>query len=436
MTWCKIACSFFISAGLTTAAIAAAPAQYVISISVDGMGSSYMQALADSNHLPNMKRIQSEGAGTNNARNDFDYTITLPNHTGMVTGRAVLGTAGAGPKIASHNWTGNGDPAAGQTLATNKGSYIASVFDVAHDHRQRTGMWASKSKFSLFVTSYDAAQGQPDVTRPDNGRNKLDLSFINGNTADMTTNFISAMADDASRVNYAFVHYNDPDAAGHGSGWGGDVYIKALIKADTQIGRILDVVDQTPALKGKTAIILTTDHGGSGRDHSNNKLALDYTIPFYVWGAGITHGDLYAMNSTIRLAPATGLAQSDGASLDRPDYAPALQPIRNSDLGNLSLTLLGLPPIPGSSINARQDLTVSAPPATTQPAAANPAGFEIIVLPDTQNYVKIAGANLLDAQIKWIVENKSAANIVFVAHEGDLTDDGGDTTQRHRQPAQ
>lgn len=356
MNWLQTAGSVVVAGILAMAAGAAGPAEYVISISVDGMGSSYMQALVDSNQLPNVKRIQSEGAGTNNARNDFDYTITLPNHTGMVTGRAVLGTAGDGPKIASHNWTGNGDPAAGQTLAIHKGAYIASVFDVAHDHGLRTGMWASKSKFSLFVTSYDAAQGQADTTGPDNGRNKIDLSFINGNTADMTTNFISAMADDATRVHYAFVHYNDPDAAGHGSGWGGDVYIKALIRADTQIGRILDVVDQTPALKGKTAIILTTDHGGSGKDHSNNKLALNYTIPFYVWGAGVIHGDLYAMNPTTRLTPATGLTQSDGASLDRPDYAPALQPIRNSDLGNLSLALLGLPPIPGSSINAPANL--------------------------------------------------------------------------------
>lgn len=434
MSWFQIAGSVVISAGLATAAVAAAPAEYVISISVDGMGSSYMQGLIDSNQLPSMKRIQSEGAGTNNARNDFDYTITLPNHTTMVTSRAVIGTAGDGPKVTSHNWTGNGDPAAGQTLATNKGAYIASVFDVVHDHGLRTGMWASKSKFSLFVTSYDAVNGQPDVSGADNGKNKVDLSFISGNTAEMTTNFITAMADDTTRVNYAFVHYTDPDGAGHGQGWGGDAYNAALIKVDGQIGRILDVIDQTPALKGKTAIILTSDHGGTGHDHSNNKLALDYTIPFYVWGAGVMHGDLYAMNPATRLAPGTSLVQSDGASLDRPDYEPAVQPVRNGDLGNLSLQLLGLPAIPGSSLNTRQDLKVSTTQPATRPAAADvgAGAFEIIALPDTQHYVEKDTPNLLDAQTQWIVNNKAAENIVFVTHEGDMVEEGGIAIQWDR----
>lgn len=374
MSWSRLVCLLMLSAGLSTVGLAAAPAEYVISISVDGMGSSYMQSLIDAGELPAIKRIQAEGAGTNNARNDFDYTITLPNHTCMVTSRPVIGTAGGGVTIASHNWTSNGDPGVGQTLATNKGAYISSVFAVAHDHGLRTGLWASKSKFSLLVSSWDAAHGEVDAVGDDNGRNKVDLSFIHGNTVEMTSNFISAMADETRRVNYAFVHYADADGAGHGSGWGGPAYTAALIKTDMQIGRILEVIDHTPALTGKTIVILTADHGGAGRDHSNNTLALDYTVPFYVWGVGVTHGDLYAMNPQTRLAPATGLTQSDGPSLDRPDYAPAVQPIRNSEVGNLSLQLLGLPAIPGSSINVRQDLNVddakpTAERATTRRAA-------------------------------------------------------------------
>lgn len=63
------------------------------------------------------------------------------------------------------------------------------------------------------------------------------------------------------------------------------------------------------------------------------------------------------------------------------------------------------------------------------------APFEIIVLPDTQNYVKVGSPNILDDQTKWIVDNKVAENIVFVAHEGDLVDDGGSTTQWERASA-
>src|SRR5258708_1578767 len=62
-------------------ASAAGVAQYVIQISVDGLGSSYLQSLIDQGQAPNFKRLQDEGAWTHNARTDFDFTITLPNHT-------------------------------------------------------------------------------------------------------------------------------------------------------------------------------------------------------------------------------------------------------------------------------------------------------------------------------------------------------------------
>ena len=58
------------------------------------MGASYLQALIDAGQVPTFKRLQTEGAWTNNARTDFDYTITLPNHTCMVTGRPVKDRAG------------------------------------------------------------------------------------------------------------------------------------------------------------------------------------------------------------------------------------------------------------------------------------------------------------------------------------------------------
>ena len=61
------------------------------------------------------------------------------------------------------------------------------------------------------------------------------------------------------------------------------------------------------------------------------------------------------MTSTPRTEP--------GAS--RPEYSYEGQPIRNGDTGNLALRLLGLGPIPGSAINAKQDLRI-APPADIQ----------------------------------------------------------------------
>src|SRR5690242_3909246 len=155
--------------GMASMALAAGPAEHVITISVDGMGASYMQNLIDAGKLPNMQRLRAEGASTINARTDYDYTITLPNHTCMVTSRRVMGEEG-------HNWTNNGDPKPGQTLHSNKGAHVASAFEVAHDAGLRTGMWATKTKFSLFHESCkvaEAAESQAD---------RMDV-FIRMNTA-------------------------------------------------------------------------------------------------------------------------------------------------------------------------------------------------------------------------------------------------------------
>jgi len=68
-----------------------------------------------------------------------------------------------------------------------------------------------------------------------------------------------------------------------------------------------------------------------------------------IWGPGVGKGiDLYDINQSTRKDPGDG----------RPKYARSNQPIRNGDLGNLALKMLGLPHIPGSFMNNKQDLQV------------------------------------------------------------------------------
>lgn len=324
----------------------AADAQYVIHISVDGLASRFLQALLDENQLPNFKRLESEGAWTHNARTDFDYTITLPNHTCMVTGRPVKDKPAMPMAIAGHNWVVNTDPR-DKTIHNNRHDYVKSSFDVAHDNGLRTAMFASKSKFVLYDQSYDGRNGAPDTTGDDNGRDKIDLYVKDGNSAALTDRLLEEMK--ANPFQYVFVHYHDCDTAGHAKTWGSPEYLEALRKVDGYLGRILELVTTDERFKDKTTIILSADHGGTGLDHGFNTNPLNYKIPFIVWGASVTPEDIYALNAESRQDPQDG----------RPDYTDAgKQPIRNGDGGNLALKLLGLGPIPDSTINAAQDLKV------------------------------------------------------------------------------
>jgi hypothetical protein len=196
--------------------------------------------------------------------------------------------------------------------------------------------------------------GAPDAIADDNGADKIDQCVLvsagdPGTAAPMNAAFLKDMA--AEHFSYAFVHYRDTDSAGHKFGWGSQQYLDAAKHVSGYLTDVFALVESDPALAGGTIIILSADHGGTGPSHGDPALPADYTIPFFAWGAGVPAGaDLYGLNRATRKDPGTG----------RPGYDEPIQPIRNGDGGNLALSLLGLGPIPGSMINMKQDLRVTA----------------------------------------------------------------------------
>jgi hypothetical protein len=328
----------------------AGAADYVIHISVDGLNARLMQDVVDAGRAPTFRRLEDEAAWTANARTDFTHSITLPDHACMLTGRPVLKPDGMAETV-NHGVTLNDNGAHGATLESignPHAGYIASVFDVVHDAGLSTGLYVSKDKFVIFKQSYDETNGAAGP----HGRNKIDSFFFQDDGAPtfsegMNQRFLADMA--ARHFNYLFIHYRDTDSAGHAFGWGSGTYQQAVAAVDKYLADVLHLVETDPKLAGHTTVIVSSDHGGLGTTHSDATLQEDFTIPFFVWGAGVGHGDLYAINAGSRTDPGE----------TRPDYDAAGQPIRNGDTGNLALSLLGLGPIPGSLVNVHQDLHVA-----------------------------------------------------------------------------
>jgi len=352
-------CSILCLCGADSAGAAAV--EYVVHVSVDGLRGDTIEFLGPG-LLPSFHRMRVAGVCTDNARNDYDYTITLPNHSCMLTGRPVLGPDG-------HGVTFNSDP--GTTFEAVNGRYISGVFDAAHDEGFTTAMYASKSKFAFFERSWDGVNGAPDTAGTDYGRDKMDVYVNVSETRALIDSFVLHAAE--TPRDYSFIHLVDPDAVGHDSGWNSTAYYRSVMKVDSLLDRIFDLIDGGP-MAGVTAVIVTSDHGGIGTSHDNPLLPENYTIPLYVTGPGVPAGyDLYAFNPASRLDPGDS----------RPDYEASPQPVRNGGSSNLALELMGLGPIAGSVINSQQDLDVTAAGGLPDVTITNPEEGALFDLPAT-----------------------------------------------------
>ena len=326
----------------------------VIHVSVDGLRPDAVTRQLGA--LPAFARLRAQGAFTDNARTTPTFGNTLPNHASQFTGRVVAGPHG-------HGWDTNRFPDPAVTLHRNRGGYVASAFDVASDAGLPTGLYASKAKFAVFDRSYGPGLGARDTTGADDGRDKIGTYVYDRDTDALVGRLLADLAEEPA--GYHVLHLRDPDTAGHRFGWrlwGWHPYMRAVRRADRQIGRVLAAVDADPELAGRTVVIVTADHGGSGHDHGAPAPAYftdrrDYTVPFYVWGAGVAPADLYELNEGTRADPGEG----------HPGVAARPQPVRNGDAANLALAALGLGPVPGSTIGAEAPLRV-------RPAAADSSG--------------------------------------------------------------
>jgi predicted AlkP superfamily pyrophosphatase or phosphodiesterase len=340
---CVTACAIALLAH-TVSARAHDDIEYVIHITVDALRGDVLRNLIANTpaSYPNFRRLETEGAFTYNARSDYNFTETIPNHATVLTGRPVSQPAGQ-PNTVHHGYSSN-FPGPTHTIHADGNDnvpYKASVFDVAHDNGLRTALYASKTRLAIFDRSYDATNGAVDMVGADNGRDKVDVSMlVDGTSANITNTLVTNMTNNPTH--YTFIHLVEPDTVGHSTmNWESAAWAASVQTIDSRLGQIFNLVQSSSTLNGHTAIVLTADHGGGVQIHVDETAWQNFNIPIYVWGAGLpANTDLYTLSPN-RLDP---------GAMGRPDYNAAMQPWRNGDTGNLALSLLGLGPIPGSSM--------------------------------------------------------------------------------------
>jgi arylsulfatase A-like enzyme len=228
-----------------------APRRVVI-ISEDGMRPDALSPELTPRHI----ELMHEGA-TAKVAETIPESDTLPSHASMLSG---VGAQAHGLWWNSYQ-------------ATRGHIHVPTVFSAAHERGLRTAMIVGKPKL-LHI----ASPGTVDhFERP---------SYLCAGVARAAAEYFTAQQPDL-----LFVHFSDPDEYGHSDGWMSPKYQAAVHAADSCLATVLDAIDAS-SVGSTTLVIVTADHGGHGKRHSDGREAVDREIPWIVRGPGIPRDTL------------------------------------------------------------------------------------------------------------------------------------------------
>jgi predicted AlkP superfamily pyrophosphatase or phosphodiesterase len=253
-------------AALVPSLVFAAPrAEHVFIVSIDGA----KPAVVAESEMPTLKKIAAEGAVTWQASTIFP-SITLPSHTSMLTG--------VGPdkhQVLWNGWT----PIRGPVK-------VPTVFSLlrAAEPKAVTGMFVGKVKFrhlwlenTLDVFDFGGPQTPARVAgTPEIEKDKKPSQMVAKNAAAWIK---------ANKPRLAFVHFADPDTAGHKSGWGSLEQKEAFKVTDQALWQVWQAIKEA-GIADTSVLIVSADHGGHDKTHGLN-IPEDMTIPWVAWGKDV-----------------------------------------------------------------------------------------------------------------------------------------------------
>lgn len=93
---------------------------------------------------------------------------------------------------------------------------------------------------------------------------------------------------ESNRPELMFVHFSDPDEAGHAAGWLSSAQLQAARECDRCLGTLVQALQRSGLLE-ETLILVSADHGGHNHGHSG-ALVSDLEIPWIAAGPAVQRG--------------------------------------------------------------------------------------------------------------------------------------------------
>jgi hypothetical protein len=277
----------------------------VILISLDGGRRDLIYDKTIAPHIDSLRDVG--GAYASQTATCINPSITLVNHTSMLTGRLAEGGDGV------HGITWNSFTPERPTDS------LHTVIDEAHAHGLATAVAHTKPKLRHLFHADTVTHGK--ATEFDS-----DAQAVRAVETLMHSAKSAADLPDA-----VFIHLSGADVAGHRHGWGSTAQRATITQLDGLVGRLVHSFGSSmhESVHGVPfAVIVTADHGGGeerAHQHSSGH-GLDVQIPWVLHVGAVGESMLTPGTDTLALRQRVGdtLAGAARGGITQVDTAPTM----------------------------------------------------------------------------------------------------------------
>ncbi len=232
---------------------------HVVMFGVDGMSPDGLRHA----NTPNMHRMMKDGAYTLHARSVLP-TSSSPNWASMISG--------AGPDrhgVTSNSWERNDDGIA--PVAIGDEGIFPTIFSVVRHGKPDADI--------AVIHDWEGFARLVETTK---------VNYIKHEEGPYNTVTEAARYIESKKPDLLFLHLDNVDDAGHGSGHGSAKYYAAVGLADSLLGVVIEAYKKA-GIYDNTIFMVSSDHGGIGFGHGGETMA-EMEIPFLISGPGIKKG--------------------------------------------------------------------------------------------------------------------------------------------------